>query len=82
MSRAAIERCDRVVFLARDGHLAFTGTPVEARRYFEVADISEVYTRLAQRVPPKDLGAAVRVDPCRFRGPPRACIATDRPPAG
>ena len=29
-----IARCDRVVFLARDGHLAFSGSPTEARRYF------------------------------------------------
>ena len=33
---AGIDRCDRVVFLARDGHLAFTGSPTEARRYFGV----------------------------------------------
>ena len=33
---AAIDQCDRVVFLARDGHLAFTGSPAEARRYFGV----------------------------------------------
>jgi ABC-type multidrug transport system ATPase subunit/ABC-type multidrug transport system permease subunit len=44
---AGIDRCDRVVFLARDGHLAFTGTPSEARRYFEVDGIAEVYVRLA-----------------------------------
>ena len=42
-----IERCDRVVFLARDGHLAFTGSPTEARRYFGVDDLNEVYGRLA-----------------------------------
>jgi ABC-type multidrug transport system ATPase subunit/ABC-type multidrug transport system permease subunit len=44
---AGIDRCDRVVFLARDGHLAFTGSPTEARRYFGVADLAEVYDRLA-----------------------------------
>jgi len=44
---AAIDRCDRVVFLARDGHHAFTGTPTEARRCFDVADLDEVYERLA-----------------------------------
>jgi ABC transport system ATP-binding/permease protein len=44
---AGIDRCDRVVFLARDGHLAFTGSPTEARRYFGVADLNEVYGRLA-----------------------------------
>ena len=44
---AGIDRCDRVVFLARDGHLAFAGSPTEARRYFGVADLNEVYGRLA-----------------------------------
>ena len=42
-----IEVCDRVVFLARDGHLAFSGTPQEARQYFEVGDLAGVYRRLA-----------------------------------
>ena len=44
---AGIDRCDRVVFLARDGHLAFTGSPTEARGYFGVEDLDEVYDRLA-----------------------------------
>ena len=44
---AGIDRCDRVVFLARDGHLAFTGGPGEARRYFDVGELTEVYERLA-----------------------------------
>ena len=44
---AGIDKCDRVVFLARDGHLAFTGNPTEARHYFGVQDLAEVYERLA-----------------------------------
>lgn len=44
---AGIDRCDQVVFLARDGHLAFTGSPTAARRYFGVGDLTEVYERLA-----------------------------------
>jgi ABC-type multidrug transport system ATPase subunit len=44
---AGIDRCDRVVFLARDGHLAFTGSPAAARRYFGVENLTEVYERLA-----------------------------------
>jgi ABC-type multidrug transport system ATPase subunit len=44
---AGIDRCDRVVFLARDGHLAFAGTPVAARRYFGVDNLTDVYERLA-----------------------------------
>ena len=44
---AGIDKCDRVVFLARDGHLTFTGSPAEARGYFGVEDLHEVYGRLA-----------------------------------
>jgi ABC-type multidrug transport system ATPase subunit len=50
---AAIEQCDRVVFLARDGQLAFTGSPGAARRYFGVEDITEVYERLAAERTPR-----------------------------
>jgi ABC transport system ATP-binding/permease protein len=42
-----IDKCDRVVFLARGGHLAFTGSPTDARRHFGVQDLTEVYGRLA-----------------------------------
>lgn len=49
----AIDRCDRVVFLARDGHLAFTGSPIEARGYFDVDDLNDVYGRLAGHVTPQ-----------------------------
>ncbi len=44
---AGIDQCDRVVFLARDGYLAFSGSPTEARRYFAVPNLAEVYNRLA-----------------------------------
>lgn len=44
---AGIDRCDRVVFLARGGHLAFTGSPAAARRHFGVPTLTEVYERLA-----------------------------------
>ena len=44
---AGIDRCDRVIFLARGGHLAFAGSPTEARRYFDVEGLDEVYDRLA-----------------------------------
>ena len=42
-----------MIFLARDGHLAFTGSPAEARRYFGVRDLAEVYERLAARDTPQ-----------------------------
>ena len=50
---AGIDRCDRVVFLARDGHLAFTGSPAAARRYFGVENLTEVYQRLADEHTPQ-----------------------------
>jgi ABC-type multidrug transport system ATPase subunit len=53
---ADIEACDRVAFLARDGHLAFAGTPTEAKGYFEVADLAEIYRRLADEDTPEAWG--------------------------
>ena len=44
---ASVDQCDQVVVLARDGHLAFTGSPADARRYFGVDDVAAIYTRLA-----------------------------------
>ena len=44
---ASVDQCDQVVVLARDGHLAFTGSPADARRYFNVDDVADIYTRLA-----------------------------------
>ena len=38
---ATIDRCDQVVFLARNGHLAFAGTPSQARRYFGVVGANQ-----------------------------------------
>jgi len=48
--------CDRVVFLARDGYLAFVGTPEEAKRYFDVDAYEEVYERLAVEATPEQWG--------------------------
>ncbi|MDT5098548.1 MAG: hypothetical protein QOC76_2285, partial [Mycobacterium sp.] len=50
---AGIDTCDRVVFLAREGHLAFIGGPAQARRYFDVQDLTEVYERLADEATPQ-----------------------------
>jgi ABC-type multidrug transport system ATPase subunit len=49
---ADVEACDRVVFLARNGHLAFAGTPAEARAHFEVDHLSAVYRLLASQTSP------------------------------
>ena len=50
---ATIDRCDQVVFLTRNGHLAFAGPPAQARRYFGVEDLVEVYHRLATEDTPR-----------------------------
>jgi ABC-type multidrug transport system ATPase subunit len=46
--------CDLVVFLARDGHLAFVGTVDEALRYFAVQRVEEIYERVADEAPPEE----------------------------
>jgi ABC-type multidrug transport system ATPase subunit len=50
---ADIDKCDRVVFLARDGHLAFAGSPADARRYFGVRHLDEIYGKLANEESPQ-----------------------------
>jgi ABC-type multidrug transport system ATPase subunit len=50
---ATLDRCDQVVFLTRNGHLAFAGPPSVARRYFGVDDLVEVYHRLASEGTPR-----------------------------
>jgi hypothetical protein len=42
-----------VVFLTRNGYLAFAGPPAQARRYFGVDDLVEVYHRLASEDTPR-----------------------------
>jgi ABC-type multidrug transport system ATPase subunit len=54
---ADIEACDGVVFLARNGHLAFAGTPAEARAYFEVDHLGRVYRLLAEEASPREWAA-------------------------
>jgi ABC transport system ATP-binding/permease protein len=46
-----IDLCDRVVFLAREGHVAFVGTPAEARHHFDVHDLARAYDRLVDAPP-------------------------------
>jgi ABC-type multidrug transport system ATPase subunit len=48
-----LARCDRVVFLATGGRLAFQGTLEEALGYFEVTAAEEIYERLAREATPE-----------------------------
>ena len=56
---ANVKLCDKIVVLARDGHLAFYGTPDEALRYFGVSSFDEIYDRLADELSPEEWGDAL-----------------------
>jgi ABC-type multidrug transport system ATPase subunit/CRP-like cAMP-binding protein len=60
---ANVRLCDKLVVLARDGHLAFFGPPEEALRYFGVTEFDEIYDRLATEHSPPEWGAAFRQTP-------------------
>lgn len=47
-----IAHCDRVVFLAPGGRLAYAGPPADALRHFGVSTMEEVYGRLGELPPP------------------------------
>src|SRR4051812_12008292 len=51
-----LAHCDRLAFLARDGHLAFFGTVPEALEYFAVERVEEIYERLAWEATPLEWG--------------------------
>jgi ABC-type multidrug transport system ATPase subunit len=42
-----LARCDRMIFLARDGNLAFDGPIADALEYFGVERVEEIYERVA-----------------------------------
>lgn len=53
--------CDKIVFLARGGHLAFVGTPRRALQYFAADGFDEIYERLGEEATPEEWAS-------RFRG--------------
>jgi ABC-type multidrug transport system ATPase subunit len=46
-----IDVCDKVIVLARDGHLAFYGPPRRALEYFDASAFDEIYMRIAEDEP-------------------------------
>ncbi len=50
-----IDACDAVCFLARGGHLAFYGSPQEAKEYFNAPKFSEIYSQLEPTPETKDI---------------------------
>jgi ABC-type multidrug transport system ATPase subunit len=72
--------CDRVVFLAREGHLAFFGTVAEAVDYFTVQRVEEIYERLAWEGTPEQW--AKRFEDHRGNGASAAAEAEPGMPQG
>ena len=75
---AVVERCDRVVFLAADGHLAFAGPVGAARTHFGVGELAEVYTKIAAS-PAREL--ADRFAAHRPQSPPSSAAPAPAPAA-
>ncbi len=55
--------CDKVVFLARGGHLAFVGPPARALAYFGTSSFDEIYDRLADEDTPEEWAERFRTSP-------------------
>jgi ABC transport system ATP-binding/permease protein len=72
---ATIDRCDQVVFLTRNGYLAFAGPPAQARQYFGVDDLAEVYRRLASEGTPRMWAQRFEA----YRRPGEPPVQTGRP---
>ena len=75
-----IDLCDRIVFLARDGYLAFVGTPAEARQHFATDDLTVAYERLALEDTPE--AWAQRFTSSRRGGGHEARHPSGAPPPG
>src|SRR5262249_42878216 len=41
--------CDKVIFMAKGGYVAFYGPPEEALAYFETKDFDEIYVKLEEK---------------------------------
>ena len=46
--------CDKIVFLARGGHLAYVGPPDRALEYFAATAFDEIYERLSDEATPEE----------------------------
>jgi ABC transport system ATP-binding/permease protein len=72
---ADVRACDRVVLLARGGHLAFDGPPQEALAWFDVDDLDALHTAVSLRDPQEAAdrfaaAAASRTLPATEAAPP------------
>ena len=55
--------CDKVVFLARGGYLAYFGPPEDALKYFGVSDFDEIYERIETGASPEEWAARFLASP-------------------
>lgn len=55
-----VSLCDKVIFLAKGGNLAYYGPPHEALSYFGVQDFDQIYTRIEQELSPQEWGNRYR----------------------
>ncbi len=58
-----VELCDRVLFLARGGYVAFYGSPQEALTYFQVSKFSDIYIKLEQDLAPEQWASQFLASP-------------------
>jgi energy-coupling factor transporter ATP-binding protein EcfA2 len=59
----SVSLCDKVVVLARGGHLAFVGTPARALEHFGVEVFDDIYDRLEPEEAPAEAAAAFTSSP-------------------
>jgi ABC-type multidrug transport system ATPase subunit len=55
--------CDKVIFLAAGGHLAYYGPPEEALKYFQVEEFTAIYDRLEMERSPEEWDRMYRSSP-------------------
>jgi ABC-type multidrug transport system ATPase subunit len=65
-----VRHCDKIAFLARDGYLAFFGTPAAACAHFATEGIEEIYELLADAGDPR--AWSTRFEASRTDAPSRA----------
>jgi len=63
-----VKFCDRIIFLARGGHLVFFGSPDEAFSYFHVNDFTEIYNLIETQGSPKEWAEKFERSSCYKEG--------------
>jgi ABC-type multidrug transport system ATPase subunit len=55
--------CDKIIFLARGGHLAYYGPPRQALEYFGAQEFDQIYVKLADELTPEEWAQRFRNSP-------------------